>query len=362
MTPAALLPSLPSGARILLIRLRSIGDIVLLTPALRLLKEWRPDLRVSVLVESRFRELLEGNPDVDEVLLPGEGSGWPKAAARLRAIRELRLRRFSLCLNLHGGPSSALLAWSSGARWKAGFEHHRGRWAYHLRIPDARLVLGQPTIHTVEHQASALFWLGLPRQEIPGARLFVEPRSEAWWQQRRVQIDIPRGREYAVIHPTALYPTKQWAPGNFARLGAWLEREVGLMPIYSCGPGESAVLDAVEHAAGSPIRRLANASLGQFSAALAGARLFVGNDSGPAHMAAALGRPTVVIFGSSSSKIWGPWPRNGVGRVVENFWECNPCPGDRCYRFEKPECILSITFEQVRAAVEEALRAVGSMQ
>ena len=74
-------------------------------------------------------------------------------------------------------------------------------------------------------------------------------------------------------------------------------------------------------------------------------------------MAAALARPVVVIFGSSSSPIWGPWPRHGANRarVVQNPFECNPCPGDRCYRFDKPECILSVTFDQVKAAVEGVL-------
>jgi ADP-heptose:LPS heptosyltransferase len=99
-------------------------------------------------------------------------------------------------------------------------------------------------------------------------------------------------------------------------------------------------------------------SLAQFAAALGGARLFVGNDSGPAHMAAALSRPVVVIFGSSSSPIWGPWPReslNSGARVVQNPFDCNPCPGDRCYQFARPECILSVTFDQVKGAVEEVL-------
>lgn len=355
MTPASVLPSLIPGDRILFIRLRSIGDIVLLTPALRILKEWRADVRVSVLVESRFRELLEGNPDVDEILSIGQG-----AAARLRTIGGLRRRRFALCLNLHGGPTSTQLAWSSGARTKAGFEHFRSRRFYHFLIPDARTILGQPAVHTAEHQASALFWMGLPRREVPRARLFVSAQDEAWWRDTHVKLGVPAGREYALIHPTALYRTKQWAPGNFARLGGYLEREAGILPIYSCGPGESAVLDAVRDAAGFEIRRLENAGLGGFAAALAGARLFVGNDSGPAHMAVALGRPTVVIFGSSSSQIWGPWPPGGVGRVVQNFWECNPCPGDHCYRFERPECILSVEFEPVRAAVEEALKAAAS--
>lgn len=352
---ASLLPALLPGARILVIRLRSMGDIVLLTPALRLLKEWRPDLFVSVVVESHFRELLEGNPDVDEVLDPGGGSGWAKIASRARAVREIRARRFALCLNLHGGPTSTLLAWLSGARWKAGFEHFRRRRIYQILVPDARTILGQPTIHTAEHQASAFFHLGLPRHQIPPARLVVAAAHKAWWRQKRSTLGIASGCEYALLHPAALYATKEWAPENFARLGAWLEGEAGLSVVYSCGPGETAVLDAVERAAGRTIRRLAGPGLGQFAAALAGVRLFVGNDSGPAHMAAGLGRPGVVIFGSSSSPIWGPWSPVSAWRVVQNPYDCNPCPGDRCYRFERPECILSVTFEQVRSAVKAVL-------
>lgn len=358
MTPATLLPSLPPGAPILLIRLRSIGDIILLTPALSLLKQWRSDLRVTVVIESRFRDLLEGNGDVDEVIAVEEAEGWSKAKARIRTIREIRQRRFEFCLNLHGGPSSALLTRLSGARSKAGFEHFRSRRLYDFLIPDARGILGQPALHTAEHQAAAFFWFGLPRRAIPAARLFVAAANEAWWRAKRGELDVPPGADYALLHPTALYPTKQWAPENFARLGEYLERERSLVPLYSCGPDESSVLDEVEHSAARPIRRIESASLGQFAAALQDARLFVGNDSGPAHMASALGRPSVVIFGSSSSPIWGPWPRQGAGQIVQNPWECNPCPGDHCYRFERPECILSVTFEQVRAAVETALKAV----
>ncbi len=356
MIAASLLPGLPPGARILVIRLRSMGDIVLLTPALRLLKEWRPDLHVSLLLESRFGELVEGNPDVEEVLEPGEGAGWNKIASWFRAARELRRRRFSICLNLHGGPTSTFLTRWSGAGSKVGFEHFRARRVYQFLVPDARTILNQSTVHTAEHQASALFWLGLPRREVPRARLFVAPARAAWWRKERASLGIAVDRDYAVLHPTALYATKQWAPENFARLGAYLEREAGFLPLYSCGPGERPVLDSVEQAAGTPIRRLEGASLGEYGAALAEARLFIGNDSGPAHMAAALERPGVVIFGSSSSAIWGPWPRKGSGVVVQNFYPCNPCPGDRCYEFERPECILSITFEQVRSAVDAALR------
>jgi ADP-heptose:LPS heptosyltransferase len=356
MTPASLLRDLPANSRILVIRLRSIGDIVLLTPALHLLKAWRPELFVSVLVERRFRELLEGNPDVDEVLSPGEGS--IKAALYLGAALGFRRKKFALCINLHGGPTSRFLTRLCGARIKVGFEHFRSPSHYQILVPDARLILDQPTIHTAEHQACAFFYLGLPCREIPRARILVSAEHKAWWKQRRASLGLASGDEYVMIHPTALYATKQWATEKFAQLASALERERGLKGVFSCGPGEGVVLDAIQNASSSPIRRLEGMSLGQFAAALAGARLFVGNDSGPAHMAAALSRPLVVIFASSSSTIWGPWPRltsNPPAQVVQNFYECNPCPGDRCYRFDRPACILSVSLEQVKSAVETVL-------
>ena len=362
MNAASLLPDLPAGARILILRLRSIGDIILLTPTLRLLKEWRPDLRISVMVESRFRELLQGNPAVEEILIPGEGSGVRKLLSRLAVIRGLRLRGFSLCVNLHGGPTSRLFARWSAAPWRVGFAHYRGASLYNILVPDARTILNKPSLHTAEHQAAAFFYLGLPRKEIPRAQIFSAAEQAAWWDAQRARLGIASGQPYAVVHPTASYKTKEWAPEGFARLGEFLEREARVVPIYSCGPGEAPVLDAVEKASGAPLRRLEGMSLAQFAAALAGARLFVGNDSGPAHMAAALARPVVVIFGSSSSPIWGPWPRqdsNPAARVVQNPFACNPCPGDRCYQFSQPECILSITFDQVKEAVQSVLAQVS---
>lgn len=362
MDPASLLPQLPSGSRLLLIRLRSLGDVVLLTPSLRLLKNWRPDLHISLMIEDRFEELLGGNPCVDEVLVLSRKKGVGKTLELLRWARELRRRRFAVCLNLHGGPTSTLLTRLSGARWKAGFFHFRGQSAYHFAVPDARAILSQEVVHTAEHQAAAFFWLGLPRQPVPSSEVFVTQGGKDSWQAERQRLGLTSEREYAIIHPTALFATKQWPPEQFARLGQHIEREVGLSVIYTCGPGESSGLDAVERAAGRPLRRAEGLSLASFVAAVAGAKLFAGNDSGPAHVAAALGRRLVVIFGSSNSRIWRPWAGSGVTRpslfrVAQNFYDCNPCPGDRCYRYERPECILSVTFDQVRAAVDSVLNA-----
>jgi len=351
-----------------------------------MLKTWRPDLILSVLVESGFRQLLADNPDVDEILTldsrrqgtsKGTLHGWRRAMARLRLVAELRRRRYSLCLNLHGGPTSAWLTALSGAWRRAGFHHFRSPRLYHFLVPDARGILGQQDVHTAGLQAAALYWLGLPRGTIPPAKMVVNAASRDWWRAHRSNFGLAPGQEYAVIHPTAFYATKQWAPEKFAEIGTLLEREAKLSTLYACGPGESAVLDAVEVAARHAIRRLQSVDLEEYAAALNEARLFVGNDSGPAHMASALSRPAVVIFGSSSSRIWGPWPRTSSpettspahsgpsdlsstwkarpARIVQNFYECNPCPGDRCYRFERPECILSISVEQVWDAVKAVL-------
>jgi heptosyltransferase-3 len=362
MNASSLLPDLPAGARIVLVRLRSIGDVILLTPSLQMLKEWRPDLRVTVVVESRFHELLEGNPDIEDLVEPGSGSGAAKIAARWRAIRALRQRDFALCVNLHGGPTGTLLTRAGGARLKVGFDYYRARGVYDILVPDTRKILGRNQIHTAEHQAAIFFHLGMPRREIPRARIFVKTSSRVWWKEKRASLGVAEGSPYAIVHPTALYATKQWAPEHFARLGTFLAEETGLTPVYSCGPGESEVLDAIQRVGNARIMRLEGASLSQFAAAIEDARVFVGNDTGPAHMAAALERPEVVIFGSSSSVIWGPWPREASSpraRIVQNSYSCNPCPGDRCYQFERPECILSVTFEQVRSAVEAVLRSTS---
>lgn len=289
---AKILDRLPERARVLVIRLRSLGDCVLTTPALELLKRHRPDLRVAVMVEPRWRAVFEGNPDVTELLEPD-----PAAAVKWGP---------RLCLNLHGGPRSAWLTAASLARWRAGFGHYRYRWLYNIRIPTAQEILGvNRKVHTAEHIASAMFYLGVPRQEIPQARLFAQP--------------VPRPeREYAVIHPLASKPSKTWPAERFLAIARRLEEEWNIEPVFIAGPGE-------DLGAFSAYRCVAGAPLDQVKALLAGAALFIGNDSGPAHMAAALGRPVLVIFGDSDVEVWRPWKtvsevivaRGGIERVSE---------------------------------------------
>ncbi len=355
--PDSLLPSLPEGSRLLIIRLRSLGDVLLATPAFRALKQWRPDLRLSVLVYDRFAPVLAGNPDLEEVIaFNPDGAAVPFAIVGVAT--RLRRRRFAACFNLHGGTLSALLTWASGAPHCIGFGHFRFGFLYTLRTPDTRQLFGRNGLHTVEAQFAPFYAAGLPQGEIPPLQLFPQAEAQAAVAQTLATRGIRPGSRYAVLHPAANFFTKEWPFERYAALARLLEQEYGLAPVFTCGPGEGRKLDAVAHAAEKALLRLDSLSLSELMALIAGATLFIGNDSGPAHIAAALGRPTVVLYGSSDSSRWHPW--RAPHAIVQNYYPCNPCRGDRCYAFAQPDCILSITLEQVRAAVEQLLAPVAT--
>lgn len=355
--PGSLLAALPGGARLLLIRLRSLGDALLTTPALRALKQWRPDLSLSVLLYRRFAPILAGNPDVDEVIaFDPAGAGAPATIARTLAA--IRRRRFAACFNLHGGTLSALLTRLSGARERVAFGHFRFRFAYTALAPAPEVVLGRDRLHNVERLLALFYWAGLPPGEIPPLTVVPQPTARAAVAQMLAARGLPPGGRYAVLHPIANFFTKEWPFERYAELAHLLEREHGLIPVFTSGTGEGAKLDAVARAYGGALVRMESLTVSELVALIEGAALFIGTDSGPAHIAAALGLPVVVLFGSSDSTAWGPWRTPHA--VVQNPYLCNPCRGDRCYAFAQPECILSISLAQVRAAVERLLTKVPS--
>jgi len=270
----SILERLPKRGRIAVVRIRSMGDCILTTPALSLLKRALPDADIAIVVEDRFRALFEGNPDVSEILAPS----WS----------DVRKWRADLCLNLHGGGSSARITALSGARFRAGFAHFRHSWIYNVRIPRAQDILGvERKVHTAEHLASAAFYLGAPREAVPRARLFAEKRSTTV-------------RPYAVIHPLAAAADKTWPAVRFVEAALYIEKSLDLDPVFVGGPGEDLTAFA-------GWRTVTGAPLAEIKSLIAGASLFLGNDSGPAHMAAAFGVAVVVIFGSSDNVVWAPW-------------------------------------------------------
>ncbi|HYZ83032.1 MAG TPA: glycosyltransferase family 9 protein [Bryobacteraceae bacterium] len=289
---------LPHASRVLVIRIRSLGDSVLTTPAIHLLKSVRPDLRISIMSEPRFSDLFRDNPDIEAVFEPSLS-----AAVRFAP---------RLVINFHGGTRSLWLTALSLAQYRAGFVHHRAHWIYNVPIPRAQEILGEErVVHTAEHLASAMFHLGVPHQDIGRARLFA-------WPARRA-------RAYAVLHPVAATPEKTWPADRFLRVADNLQAH-GLEPVFIGGPDDD--LGAFRR-----FEVIAGAPLWESMSLLGGAALFVGNDSGPAHVAAAYGVPVVVLFGPSNPAIWSPWRTES--RV-----------------FHSPSGIEQIRVEQVLEALE----------
>jgi heptosyltransferase III len=198
-----------------------------------------------------------------------------------------------------------MLTAMSRAKWRAGLGHFRNSFVYNVRIPTAQAILQlHRKVHTCEQLASAVFYLGVPVSEIPRARLFADP--------------VPSG-QYAVLHPAASQADKTWPAGRFVAVARHLEHDFGLQPIFIGAAGDDL----------SPFRdyrTLAGSPLSAVKSLISRAMLFVGNDSGPAHMAAAFSVPSVVLFGSSDPVIWAPWRttaevlthRGGIGAISVN--------------------------------------------
>jgi heptosyltransferase III len=160
------------------------------------------------------------------------------------------------------------------------------------------------------------------------------------------------GKKLALIHPAAAFATKQWATENFARVLEYLA-EKGFASVAIAAPDEGALIQDLISASSVAITTFA-LSLPEVTALAARSNLFVGNDSGIAHIAAAVETPSVVIFGSSNVAHWHPWSRSAAEVVFEEM-PCQPCHGYFCEKFAQPECILRVPVSRVIAAIERCL-------
>lgn len=342
---SALLPGLPQGAAILIARPRSLGDIILETPVLAALHAWRPDLRVSMLIEPRFAAALEGNPDVAEVIF---SRGTAATAA------EIRRRKFAMVFNQHGGPRSALLTTASGARWRVCWKGFQFSFLYNVLAPDAAEFYGKPVVHTVEHRISQFYWTGLPRGPIPAARVFPQRDAAEAVAARLKRAGIAAGADYCVMQPGARLAEMRWLAAKFAAVARWLREKRGIASVVNLGAGDAAVAEDVRREMRDCAAILEDLSLRELIALIAGARIFVGNDSGPAHVAAATGRPSVLIYGATNPEQWHPWQTEY--RAVHTNGVFRPRRGDKSLAESMARPIGEIAAEEVLQACEEILR------
>lgn len=339
--------------RVLVVRLRSIGDTVLTTPSLFALRRFLPETQIDMLLEDWVAPVLEGSDLVDRVIAIARDS----TTARARVARELRASRYDVVYNLHGGTTATLLTRASGAKHRVGFEHYRYARLHTAVAPSALEIWQRPSLHSAEQQLALIGWTGVPVTDRPLTRLAVTESSllSIFDKLRAAGFeDSSEAKPFAVIHPTAAFDTKQWATENFARVAEELTAR-GLTPVAIVSPREAQVVELLIKQSSARVIGLSDLSLPEVTALASHARLFVGNDSGIAHIAAAAGAPCIVVFGSSNTAHWRPWTTR-PNEVVREEMPCQPCHGYFCAEFEKPECILRVPVERVVGAIDRILK------
>lgn len=330
----------PQVRRVLLVKLRSIGDTVLATPSLFALRRFVPNAQIDILLEDWVAPLLEGSDLVDNVLNVSNNS-----ASRLAVARELRRRKYDLAINLHGGTTATFFVRASGARHRVGFSHYQYSFLYsHLAAP-ATEFWQKENVHSAEQQLALLGSIGVPVEDRPKSRLPVK-------KDLKFEISDPI---FALLHPSTSFFTKQWPVGNFAKAAEFLARK-GISAVAVASRDERETLKHLVSQSHVPITTFDDLSLREITALASRARIFVGNDSGMAHIAAAVGTPSVVIFGSSNRDHWRPWT-DAANEIVYEEFHCQPCAGYECKEFGDAPCIGNIAPEKVFAAIDRVLAA-----
>jgi len=271
--------------------------------------------------------------------------------SRARVARQIRSTGYDVVYNLHGGTTATFFTRATGARHRVGFKTYQYAQLHNHQAPSPLLLWAQQKTHSVEQQLALLGWTGVPVTDRPRTQLAVTSKAAGTVNQLLVDSGLV-DREFALIHPAAAFATKEWATDNFARVAESLA-ERGLPSVAIAGPGEREILSKLQAHASVPIFTF-DLSLPEVSALAARSHIFVGNDSGIAHIAAAVGTPSVVIFGSSNVAHWRPWNKTAAEVVLEEM-PCQPCHGYFCEKFPQPECILRVPVERVVAAIDRIL-------
>ena len=333
--------------KVLLVRLRSIGDTVLATPSLFALKRFLPNAKVDILVEDWVAPLLNDHPHVDNVIVLERGGFMTRA----RVARELRAANYDVVYNLHGGTTATFLTRATGARHRVGFKSYQYAQLHNHQAPSPLLLWGQQKTHSVEQQLALLGWTGVPVTDRPRTQLGISNDSRQIVQKLLTESGLS-DEKIVLIHPAAAFATKQWATEHFARVAEFLS-DRGFAPVAIAAPNEKALLEKLCSEAAVKITTL-DLALPEVTALAAHSQLFVGNDSGIAHIAAAVGTPAIVIFGSSNLSHWRPW-NSAPAEVVFEEMPCQPCHGYFCEKFDQPECILRVPVTRVIAAIDRLL-------
>lgn len=338
--------------RFLIVRLGALGDIVHAIPVAAALRRAFPAARIDWLVSAKHREILDLVPVIDRRLAVNDRGGAGGGASLVAAVRELRRTRYDAAIDLQGLIKSAVIACGSGATRVIGFSSRQ------LRERPARLFYTDvhdsgggmfdraDTRHVVQRNLGLLEALGLKVET-------AEFPLDAVASEIARAVGEQAGGQYALLNPGAAWPNKRWPPARLAQVAVALADRHRLRSVVLWGPGERELAEEVVARSGGAARLLPRTSIADVVALARGARLMISGDTGPTHIAAAVGTPLVGIYGPTRPERNGPWRPNDVTVSRADVCECHHLR--RCAR--ETMCLSEIEAGEVLEAVERRLAA-----
>jgi len=348
-----------SPGSLLLIQLGDIGDVVLTLPAVRALHEHFPGAVIVAAVREKARDVMDDCPWVAEVLSINEASRSPLDEIRYQWDFFARVRRFhfDLAVDVKAGNRSAILALLSGAKQRIGFYDRNGRlWQNrvftHLVSPG-----GRPGRHMTEHYLGLMNAYGIstdriwPEYHVPAER---SRQVQRLFTERGVSSDRP----VIAVQPFSLWKYKEWNAAKYVQLINWLISDYNVSVVITGSAGERARAEEIlAHCPRNTCNLAGETSIGTLAAVLKFCSLFIGVDSAGIHIAAAVGIPTVGIFGPSSISDWAP--RGPRHIMVYKDLPCLPCRNKGCDDSEVSRCLEELTLDEVKNAVAGQMRGIA---
>ncbi|MFA5117611.1 MAG: lipopolysaccharide heptosyltransferase II [Candidatus Omnitrophota bacterium] len=345
------IPGRKEFKRILVVRTDKIGDVVLSTPVIEALRNGFPSAYLAMMVAPHAKDIIDGNPYLDKVIVYDKDNLQKSWRGTILFARQLSKLRFDLVVVLHPSNRAHLVAYLSGIPKRLGYNRKMG-FLLTDRLEHTKQS-GQK--HEMEYNLDLVRYLGVvPRHS--GLYVPLTPEAEVWVSKLFVQNGVKENAGLIAIHPAASCISKFWMPERFAQVADRLIDKYNVVVLIVAGAKDAAIAEAVMKKMRHKALNLAGkTSVAQLAVVLQRCRLFISNDSGPVHVAAALKTPVVVIYGRNQPglgpKRWGPLgPKD---QVLHKEAGCFECLAHYCKKGFA--CLKAITVEEVIAAAEKVL-------
>ncbi len=374
--------------KILIIKLRHIGDVLLTVPTIRALKENFPDANISALVNKGTEEMLCDNPLLDEIIIYDRSiKGLPisqKIKGEINFISGLRKRKFDLTVDLTSGDRPAILSYLSGARYRIGNNPKRKGFLGKRLLYTHLAHVEQKRRHTVDYNLDIVREFGIETKN-KRVDFYFNNADKQYIDNFLKKNKVSENNILVHVHPTSRWLFKTWNDKSMAEIIDYLQIKKKTRVIVTSSPEKKELNKAkkiLELCKSNPLKLLGKTSLKQLGALSKRANLFFGVDSAPMHIAAAVNTPVIALFGPSGAFHWGPWNNNykgqgsrvqgqekpyskqnglqtfGIHAVIQKDWDCIPCGKDGCEGTKISRCLEDISAMDVIKIIDKKLDIV----